>query len=83
MSDDGVTFDELSELMLRLGCSKAKDEKRTSFAHPALGTFLFLRAYGPKETVAERDMVVVRRQLLDNGLIDSTAFDRFLHKATA
>ena len=31
----------------------------------------------------DRDMLVVRRQLLDNGLIEPPALDRFLEKASA
>jgi hypothetical protein len=83
MNNDGVTFEDLGELLRRLGCVETKEKTRTTFAHPALGTFLFFRAYEPKDIVADRDMIVVRRQVVDNGLLNSTAFDRFLHKATA
>jgi len=52
-------------------------------SHPATGTILLFRRYGPKEVVSDRDMLVVRRQLVDNGLIEPSTLDRFLEKATA
>jgi hypothetical protein len=83
MTKSDITFEELREFLLELGCSEAKDSQRIAFAHPALGTFLLLRHYGRKEHVNARDLVVVRRQLVDNGLIEESAFDRFLQKASA
>lgn len=83
MSRNGITFNELRELLLALECSMVEESKRTSVAHPAAGMFLLLRPYSPKEIVSARDMLVVRRQLVDNGLIESSAFDQFLQKASA
>ncbi|MCI0381100.1 MAG: hypothetical protein L0215_26245 [Gemmataceae bacterium] len=83
MKKSDVTYEELRELLLDLGCSEARDSKRLAFTHPALGTFLLFRLYGPEENVNARDMVVVRRQLIDNGLIEESAFDRFMQKASA
>ena len=83
MRRNGITFDELREFLLALGCSTVEEKQRTTVAHPIVGTFLFLRPYRSKETVSARDMLVVRRQLVDNGLIESSAFEQFLQKASA
>lgn len=83
MKKNGITFEELRGLLQELGCIETPEAKRTTFAHPALGTFLLFRSYAPKEIVSSRDMLVVHRQLIDNGLMEETEFDRFRHKATA
>jgi hypothetical protein len=78
-----ITFDELRELLVDLSCSETKEKNRISFAHPALGTFLLFRPHRPKELVSARDMLVVRRQLVYNGLIEESELDAFLQKASA
>ncbi len=45
-----------------------------SSAHPVTDTVLLFRPHRPDETVGERDMLVVRRQLVDNGLIEASGF---------
>lgn len=83
MKHSDITFDELRELLLDLGCAATAEKERTTFSHPRLGSFLLLRPYGAKDAVSARDMLVVRRQLVDNGLIEPAAFDHFLDKASA
>jgi hypothetical protein len=84
MRRSGIAFGELRDLLLELGFSESPQEQdRLRFEHPVTGTVLLFRAYGSGETVSQRDMVVVRRQLVDNGLIDEPAFDRFLERASA
>jgi hypothetical protein len=46
-------------------------------------TVLLFRSYRSNELVQPRDMAVVRRQLVHNGLIEGAAFDRFQEKASA
>lgn len=84
MKKNGLQFNELRELLLELGFAETLEEKnRTRFVHPATETFLLFHPYGPKEIVKDRDMLVVRRQLVDNGLIEASALDGFLQKASA
>ena len=83
MKKNGITFDELRDLLLELGLSETPERNRLRFAHPTTGTILLFRVYGAKELVSDRDMLVVQRQLVDNGLIEPSALDRFLAKASA
>ena len=83
MKKNGITFAELRELLLGLGFSESVEPTRTAFTYPTTGTYLLFRRHGPKDGVSERDMLVVRRQLLDNGLIEPSSLDRFLEKASA
>ena len=84
MRKNGITFEELRELLLELGFSESSPQPyRIRFEHRATETVLLFRAYNSDETVNDRELVVVRRQLVDNGLIEAPAFDRFLAKASA
>jgi hypothetical protein len=79
-----VTFGELRALLLHLGFTESVPQHdRCQFAHPVTGTVLLFRPHRADATVGQRDMLVVRRQLVDNGLIDASAFQHFLQQATA
>ncbi|HYV36389.1 MAG TPA: hypothetical protein VE988_11830 [Gemmataceae bacterium] len=81
---NGITFGELRDLLLDVGFSELPQEQdRLRFEHPVSGTILLFRPHDPHEAVSHRDMVVVRRQLVDNGLMEGAGFDRFLEKASA
>lgn len=83
MRKSGIGFAELRELLLALGFCEMAEKTRLRFTHPTVGTVLLFRPHAPKEIVSARDMLVVRRQLVDNGLIESSAFDEFLQQASA
>jgi hypothetical protein len=84
MRKNGITFEELRELLLDLGFSESSQPpNRIRFEHPATGTVLLFRAFDSNETVNDPEIVVVRRQLLDNGLIEAPVFERFLERASA
>ena len=84
MTSSGIAFGELRDLFVELGFSECPQEPgRLRFEHPTTGTVLLFRTHGSSELVGQREMAVVRRQLVDNGLIEATAFDRFLVKASA
>jgi hypothetical protein len=84
MRKNGITFSELRELLLELGfCELPQAPNRIRFEHPMTGTVLLFRAHESKDRMTEREMLVVRRQLVDNGLIEGSAFDRFLQRASA
>lgn len=84
MTRNGMTFEELRLLLLDLGFQEAVTETtHFRFEHAATGTVLLFRSYRANEFVGDRDILVVRRQLVDNGLIEPSVFDRFMQKATA
>lgn len=84
MTKNAIAFEELRGLLIELGFSESSQEpNRARFEHPATGTILLFRAYNAKETVGDREMVVVRRQLVDNGLNKTPVCDRFMQKASA
>jgi hypothetical protein len=80
MNKNGIRFDELRDLLISLGFLAMS---RNRFEHPSTGTILLFRQHGPRDVVDEREMLVVRRQLIDNGLIEPTVLDRFLNKVSA
>jgi hypothetical protein len=84
MRRNGIRFEDLRLLLLELGFREAAmDSNHFRFAHSVTGTVLLFRMYRANEVVSDRDILVVRRQLVDNGFIELAAFDRFLEKATA
>ena len=80
MKKNGITFDRLRKLLLELGF---RETTSTRFENPVTKTILLFRAHGSTDVVNDREMLVVRRQLVDNGLIKPSAFDRFLQKMSA
>ena len=84
MRKNDITFGELRDLLLEVGFSECpREQGRLRFEHPVIDTVLLFRPYRASEVVNQRDMAVVRRQLVDNGLIEGAAFDRFLERASA
>ncbi len=84
MHDSTVTFDELRELLVELGFGEGSPRPdRVTFRHAGTDIVLLFRPHQAQELVSQRDLLVVRRQLVDNGLIDSAGFDRFLHRMSA
>ena len=53
MKKNGIAFDELRDLLLKLGFSETLERSRMRFDYPTTGTFLLFRLYGPKEIVSE------------------------------
>ena len=82
MKNSEVAFAELRELLLELGFHETLEKTRLVFDHPVGGMLLF-RRYKANEKVSLGDMLVVRGQLVDNGMIESSALDRFLQKTPA
>ena len=72
MTNKGIGFRRLRTLLLDLGFSESTgDGQRLRFEYEASGTVLLFRAHDMKDQVNERELVVVRRQLVDNGLIEA------------
>lgn len=83
MKKSDISFDEFREFLKVLGFREISEDKpRLRFDHPA-GPVLLFRLYKATEKVNARDIVVVRRQLEDQGVIAATDFDRLLQKTPA
>jgi hypothetical protein len=80
MARQKIRFDELRALLLELGFHP---DSETRFEHPVTKTILLFPAHRSTDPVSARDMLVLRRQLVDNGLIEDAAFDQFLQQASA
>ena len=83
MKRSDVTFHEFREFLLELGFREIPQEKpRFKLEHPS-GSILLFRLYKDREKVTARDVLIVRRQLEEQGVIESSAFDRLLQKTPA
>ena len=80
MKKTSTSFSELRELLLELGF---REKAPTRFEHPATKTILLFGAHDAHDAISDRAILVVRRQLVDNGLIEPSAFDHFLAKVSA
>ena len=84
MRKNGVTYGELRQFLLKLGFAESTAQaNQIRFEYSAAGPILLFPAHDGTETVTTRDLVVIRRQLLDNGLVEPPAFERFLARTSA
>jgi hypothetical protein len=79
MKTTDIRFDEFRELLFGVGFGEVPQKTRKYFKHPA-GSILLFRLYKDREKVSLRDLMVVRGQLEDQGVIAATDFDRLLQK---
>jgi predicted RNA binding protein YcfA (HicA-like mRNA interferase family) len=79
-----VPFAAVVELLRGLGFSEhAVSGSHFRFDHAPSGTILVMRAYRSSDAMSWHDLAVVRRFLLDKGLIEEAALDRALHDTAA
>ena len=78
MKSSEVSFAELRALLLDLGFQETVEKTRLVFEHPVGGTLLF-RRYKGTDRISLGDMLVVRGQLEDNGVIEAGALARQAH----
>ncbi len=79
-----VTFDELRALLLDLGFTESGPlNDRCQLRIPSPTPCCYSVRIAPTKRWASSDMLVVRRQLVDNGLIEASGFEHFLQQATA
>lgn len=78
-----ITFNELRQLLTRLDFSEVTQRTHVRFEHDASGAVVILRPYRSTEIVTPIHLAVVRRTLVEKGLIEAESFERFLQKAPA
>jgi hypothetical protein len=77
--DNAVTYRQLHRLLIDLRfVDEPADERWKAFRHGDTGTLILLARHRPSLRAREADVVSVRRQLVDNGLIEEIDFEDFL-----
>jgi hypothetical protein len=78
------TFAALRRLLLDLGfVEKVVPASHVLLEHAPSGTVLVFRPYRPQEKVSLPDLVSVRTQLDERGLLAADALENLLRKASA
>ncbi|MBD6618951.1 type II toxin-antitoxin system HicA family toxin [Komarekiella sp. 'clone 1'] len=76
-----ILFTELEQLLLKLGFTTLPTAgSHHVFQYPSSGVLVILPGYDKKAYVDTVHMVAVRRILIENGLINNSAFDNLLEK---
>jgi predicted RNA binding protein YcfA (HicA-like mRNA interferase family) len=79
--NDTITFAALDEVLQSLGFVLTRvPGSHVAYEHPASGAALLLRDHEGREAVGPASLVVVRRTLVDNGLIDRTRLEGLLRQ---
>ena len=77
----GLTFAKLDLLLRSLGFAVTHvPTSHNLYEHAPSGAALVLRLFDVEETVDPGNLAVVRRVLVDNGLIDRARWDDFLRE---
>jgi predicted RNA binding protein YcfA (HicA-like mRNA interferase family) len=84
MSNETLTFSELRDRLAQLGFAETDvPGSHVAFEHAPSGALLVLRPHRPKDKLAPAVVAVVRRTLVENGLLSGAAFERWLHGANS
>jgi predicted RNA binding protein YcfA (HicA-like mRNA interferase family) len=76
-----IIFSELEKLLLKVGFTTVPTAgSHKVFKYPSPGALVILPADEKKACVHSLHLVAVRRILMENGLIDRSAFVSFLEK---
>jgi predicted RNA binding protein YcfA (HicA-like mRNA interferase family) len=79
-----VAFATLDSFLRRLGFTATTVAgSHLRYEHAPSGTVLVLREYHPTDPVTWADLTVVRRFLLERGLVEEEAFERLLQEPAA
>jgi len=79
-----IIFSKLEKYLLKLGFTTLPTAgSHKVFQYPSSGALVILPAYEQQVYVHAVHLVAVRRILIENGLIDSNAFDSFLEKVAS
>lgn len=76
-----IIFADLEQLLLKVGFTTLPTAgSHKVFNYPSSRALIILPSYEKNAYVHPVHLVAVRRILIENGLIDSSAFDSFLEK---
>jgi predicted RNA binding protein YcfA (HicA-like mRNA interferase family) len=79
--NNGLTFAKLDQLLRSLGFAVTHvPTSHNLYEHTASGAALVLRLFDAEEMVGPGTLAVVRRTLIDNGLIDRARWDDLLRE---
>src|SRR5258707_368300 len=76
-----IPFRELRQYLQDLGFTELVQPTHFRFDHSPSGSILILRPYLPGQTVSEFDLAVVRKTLVERGVVEEAALEHFLEKA--
>jgi hypothetical protein len=77
MRTNGVTFADLDRFLKRLGFTKpAVKGPQVVYEHPESDTFFLLRPHRPTEKAEKAVLVLVRKTLVEKGLIEQAEFEK-------
>ncbi len=79
-----IKFTQLEQLLLSIGfVAMMTSGKQKVYQYQSSGTLVVLPGYEQQAYVRTVHLVAVRRILLENGLMDSDKFNRFLDKVAS
>jgi predicted RNA binding protein YcfA (HicA-like mRNA interferase family) len=79
-----ITLTELEDMLLKVGFTRLPTAgSHHVFQYPSSGVLIVLPGYEKKAYVDVVHLVAVRRILVENGLIDKTAFGSFVEKISS
>ncbi|BAZ00645.1 hypothetical protein NIES37_46400 [Tolypothrix tenuis PCC 7101] len=79
-----IQFNELEKLLLNIGFAKVPTTgNQQVYQSSPSGALIILPAYEQQDYVQSVHLVAVRRVLLENGLINTNTFNRFLEKVAS
>lgn len=85
-----IAFSALRDLLLDLGLKETPYEAKKPlpsshlvFEHPSLGLLLVVPKQHPRAIVDPATMIAVRKQLVENGLLEAKDFENLLQRASA
>ena len=84
MRNSDLSFAALRRILLDLGFVEAVvPGSHIGFKHAPSATVMMFHPYRPDERVGEADLLSVRKQLDERGLLPAGSFDARLRKASA
>jgi hypothetical protein len=79
-----LTFARLDSYLAGLGFHvKPVEDSHVAYRHPASGAVIVLRPHRASDKVSQSVWVVVRRTLVENGLVEPESLEEWLLKSPA
>ena len=78
-----VTYGQLRRVLADLGFQEEKQAKGVALEHPPSKTLFLFRPYQDNDRLQFAEIMFVRKQLDERGLLESASFETLLSKAPA